>query len=161
MAGSAKFDKSLFTANFKRDYVAYSAIGMFFLIVAAEVILAVSIPAYFVRSNLWDLQIAQQGLLSDFDDLRSRCNRFAGKTPDVTEENNILLWNLNLMSNYIRVNQKRLGWDDIRSLTEDLKQMRQVHNRLARGKAFNQPRALNTGRIRDALRLELVKGGQK
>ena len=161
MAGSAKFDKSLFTANFKRDYVAYSAIGMFFLIVAAEVILAVSIPTYFVRSNLWDLQIAQQDLLRDFDDLRGRCNRFAGKTPDVTEENNILLWNLNLMSNYIRVNQKLLGWDDVRSLKEDLTQMRQVHNRLASGKAFNQSRTLNAGKTLEALRDELAKGGRK
>ena len=161
MAGSAKFDKSLFTANFKRDYVAFSAVGMFFLIVAAEIVLAVSIPAYFVRSNLWDLQIAQQDLLTDFDDLRGRCNRFAGKTPEVTEENNILLWNLNLMSNYIRVNQKRLGWDDIRSLKEDLMQMRQVQSRLVQGKAFNRPRALNTGKTLDALRKDLAKGGQK
>lgn len=161
MAGSAKFDKSLFTANFKRDYVAFSAVGMFFLIVAAEIVLAVSIPAYFVRSNLWDLQIAQQDLLTDFDDLRGRCNRFAGKTPEVTEENNILLWNLNLMSNYIRVNQKRLGWDDIRSLKEDLMQMRQVQSRLVQGKAFNRPRVLNTGKTLDALRKDLAKGGQK
>ena len=161
MAGSAKFDKSLFTANFKRDYVAFSAVGMFFLIVAAEIVLAVSIPADFVRSNLWDLQIAQQDLLTDFDDLRGRCNRFAGKTPEVTEENNILLWNLNLMSNYIRVNQKRLGWDDIRSLKEDLMQMRQVQSRLVQGKAFNRPRVLNTGKTLDALRKDLAKGGQK
>lgn len=161
MAGSAKFDKSLFTANFKRDYVAFSAIGIFFLIVVAEVVLAVSIPAYFVRSNLWDLQIAQQDLLRDFDDLRGRCNHFSGRNPDVTEENNILLWNLNLMSNYIRVNQKRLGWDEIRSLKEDLKQMRQLHNRLARGKAFNQPRSLNAGKMLEALRKDLAKGDRK
>ena len=161
MAGSAKFDKSLFTAKFTRDYVAFSAVGMFFLIVAAEIVLAVSIPAYFVRSNLWDLQIAQQDLLNDFDDLRGRCNRFAGKTPDATEENNILLWNLNLMSNYIRVNQKRLGWDDIRSLKEDLRQMRQLQSRLAQGQAFNRARVLNTGKTLDALRKDLAKGGQK
>ncbi len=161
MTGSAKFDKSLFTAKFKRDYVAFSAVGIFVLIVLAEVTLAVSIPAYFVRSNLWELQIARQDLLSDFDNLRSQCNRFSGKTPALTEENGILLWNLNLMSNYLRENEKRLQREDIRSLKEDLRQMHQLHSRLRQGKAFNQIRSLNTGTAVGMIQAELPEGGAK
>ena len=161
MTGSAKFDKSLFTAKFKRDYVAFSAVGIFILIVLAEVTLAVSIPAYFVRSNLWDLQIARQDLLRDFDNFRSQCNHFSGKTPALTEENGILLWNLNLMSNYIRENETRLRREDIRSLKEDLKQMRQLHRRLQQGKAFNQIRTLNTGCVLGIIRAELPEGEGK
>lgn len=161
MAETAKFDKSLFTAKFKRDYVAYSAVVIFVVIVLTELFLAVSIPTYFVRSNLWDLQIARQDLLGDFDSLRRQCNQFSGKTPALTEENGILLWNLNLMSNYLRANQKRLGWEEIRSMKEDLRQMRQLQGRLQAGKAFNQAWTLQTGKLRRTLQTELGKGGKK
>ena len=87
-----KLDKKLFTANFKRDYVAYSAVAIFALIVLSEVVLAVSIPVYFVRSDLWDLQIARQQLMTDFDALRGFCHKLSPKNPDAVEENNILLW---------------------------------------------------------------------
>ena len=161
MAGAAKFDKALFTAKFKRDYVAYSAIGLFILIVLTEVALAVSIPTYFVRSNLWDLQIARQDLLRDFDHLRNQCNHFAGKTPELAGENNILLWNLNLMSQYIRENEKRLNREEIRSLKEDLTQMRMLHNQLTAGKAFNRFRTLDNGTALGIIRAELTEGGKK
>ena len=161
MAGAAKFDKSLFTAKFKRDYIAYSAVAIFVLIVLSEVFLAVSIPTYFVSSDLWDLQISRQDLLRDFDNLRSSCLQFSGKTPEVTEENNILLWNLNLMSNYLRVNEDCLRREDIRVLKDDLVQIRQLHNQLRYGKTFNRPLSLKTGAALEALRAELTGGGKK
>lgn len=160
MAGAVKFDKSLFTANFKRDYVAFSAVAIFILIVLAEVALAVSIPTYFVRSNLWELQIARQDLLKDFDSLRGQCSRFVGKTPELTEENNILAWNLNLMSNYIRINQKKLQRDEVRSLKEDLQQMRQLQGQLRQGKPFNRPLKLKSDKILASFRNELARGGK-
>lgn len=161
MAEAAKFDKSLFTAKFKRDYVAYSAVVIFVVIVLSEVFLAVSIPTYFVSSDLWDLQIARQDLLRDFDSLRGNCLSFSGKNPETTEENNILLWNLNLMSNYLRVNEDCLRREDIRALKDDLMQIRQLHNQLRYGKPFNRPLSLKTGAALEALRTELTGGEKK
>ena len=140
---TVKVDKALFTANFKRDYVAYSAVGIFALIVLAEVVLAVSIPLYFVRSDLWDLQIARQQLAADFDGLRNWCDRMKLKNADAVEENNILLWNLNLMANYLRANGKRLGRDEIRALSADLTAMRRIAKYIEKDRPFNVPARLN------------------
>ena len=136
---TVKVDKALFTANFKRDYVAYSAVGIFALIVLAEVVLAVSIPLYFVRSDLWELQIARQQLAADFDNLRRLCDRMNLKNADAIEENNVLLWNLNLMANYLRANGKRIQREEIRALSEDLAAMRRIAGYIEKDRPFNVP----------------------
>ena len=154
-----KLDKKLFTANFKRDYVAYSAVAIFALIVLSEVVLAVSIPVYFVRSDLWDLQIARQQLMTDFDALRGFCHKLSPKNPDAVEENNILLWDLNLMANYLRENQKTLDRAEVAALREDLAQIRRLAERLSRGQAFNAPVRLNAAAVTAAIRTEFTKKG--
>ena len=136
---TVKVDKTLFTANFKRDYVAYSAVGIFALIVLAEVVLAISIPLYFVRSDLWERQIARQQLAAEFDGLRNWCNGMNLKNADAVEENNILLWDLNLMANYLRANGKRLQRDEIRALSEDLAAMRRIAKYIEKDRPFNAP----------------------
>lgn len=157
-----KLDKKLFTANFKRDYVAFSAVAIFVLIVLSEVVLAVSIPMYFVRSNLWDLQIARQHLMSNFDGVRGFCHGMSLKTPDAVEENNLLLWDLNLMANYLRANEKNLTREEISELSADIVQIRRLAERLRRDKAFNQPIRLNTATAMKSIRMEFSgKGGGK
>ena len=48
-----------FSAKFKRDYVAALAVVIFFAIVLAEIVLAVSIPAYLHREDAMALQVRQ------------------------------------------------------------------------------------------------------
>ena len=157
-----KLDKKLFTANFKRDYVAFSAVAIFVLIVLAEVVLAVSIPLYFVRSNLWDLQIARQHLMSDFDGVRGHFHKLSLKTPDAVEEVNLLLWDLNLMANYLRANEKTLSREEIAELSADISQIRRLAGRLQRDRAFNQPIRLNTAAAMKSIRSEFYgKDGGK
>jgi len=153
---TVKIDKKLFTANFKRDYVAYSAVAIFALIVLSEAVLAVSIPLYFVRSSLWDLQIARQQLMSDFDSLRRFCQGMTPKNSDAEEENNILLWDLNLMANYLRANQKYLAREEISALSQDLTQIRGLAERLKQGQAFNTPIRLNADAFMAAVRTEFI-----
>lgn len=154
-----KLDKKLFTANFKRDYVAYSAVAIFALIVLSEAVLAVSIPVYFVHSDLWDLQIARQQLMTEFDALRGFCQGLSPKTPDAVEENNILLWNLNLMANYLRANRKDLSREEVAALRQDLVQIRRFAERLKGGQAFNAPIRLDTAAVTAAIRAEFTKKG--
>ena len=99
-------DRSLFTAKFKRDYVAASAVVIFFLIVVSEITLAVGIPTYLLRSDIWALQIKRQQLLTSFDTLRRTCNEAQIKDTAADEENKIVLWSLNLMANYLRLHRQ-------------------------------------------------------
>ena len=153
---TAKLDKRLFTAKFKRDYVAYSAVGIFMLIVLAEVVLAISIPLYFVRSDLWDLQIARQQLMGDFDGLRGICNRMRLKNADAIEENNILLWDLNLMAYYLRAHEKTIRRDEIRELSADLAAMRRITGRLNLDRPYNVPVRLDTAAALAAICAEMT-----
>lgn len=157
-----KLDKKLFTAKFKRDYVAFSAVALFWLIVLSEVVLAVSVPLYFVRSNLWDLQIARQQLMTNFDAVRGYCHYLSLKTPDAVEEVNLLLWDLNLMANYLRVNEKTLSREEIAELSSDINQIRLLANRLHKDKAFNQPIRLDPSAAMRSIRAEFYgKDGGK
>ena len=60
-----------FSAKFKRDYVAALAVVIFFAIVLAEIVLAVSIPAYLQREDAMALQARRLQLLESFDAARN------------------------------------------------------------------------------------------
>ncbi len=159
MAGP-KLDRKMFTAKFRRDYVACSAVALFFIIVLGEVLLAVSIPLYFARSNLWSLQIARQQLMGDFDQLRNRCNRTKARLQDAVEENNILLWNLNMMAGYLRNNQKTIPMEEVLELEKNLRDMFVFAARLDRDQACNRQLKLNPDPLLIRMAAEL-NGAQK
>ncbi len=137
-------DRSLFTANFKRDYVAASAVAIFFLIVIAELALAVSIPAYFVKSNLWAENIRRQELFKDFDGLRNACNRAKLRKYEAEEENKIIFWTLNMMANYLRTEKNNLTGEQADALLAELNSMRLIAGRIHQGHSFNSELAVNT-----------------
>lgn len=116
-------DRSLFTAKFKKDYVAASAVAIFCLIVVAEITLAVGIPTYLLRSNIWALQIRRQQLLDSFDALRGSCNDAKIRNTAADNENRIVLWSLNLMANYLRVHRQSISAGEIAGLRKDIKDL--------------------------------------
>ena len=138
-----RLDRSLFTAKFKRDYVAMAAVVIFFLIVVTEVTLAISIPSYFLRSDLWALQIARQRMLADFDGTRRACDSVKISDTDAEEENKLVLWNLNLMAHYLRTHRQQLPSGLVAELAADIRSFGQIAGRLKSGRAYNVPRQLD------------------
>ena len=136
-------DRSLFTAKFKRDYVAASAVVIFCLIVISEITLAVGIPTYLLRSDIWALQIKRQQLLSSFDSLRNYCNEAQIKETAADEENKIVLWTLNLMANYLRLHRQTINAEEIAAIQQDITDLRLIAGRAIQGKNVNQEMELN------------------
>ena len=48
------------SAKFKKDYIAYLAIGIFFFILTTELVIAVWLPVHLRSENVWALQVARQ-----------------------------------------------------------------------------------------------------
>ena len=102
------------SANFKRDYVATLAIVLFFLIVAAEITLAIAIPSYLRRRNVLALQMRRDILRQRFDNARKRCDKLKPKTGSVAEMELLLVsWNLDLLAPYLRSEIKNMDGDEI------------------------------------------------
>lgn len=131
-------DRSLFTANFKRDYVAFAAVVIFFLIVASELALAISIPAYFVKSDLWAVNIQRQKLFNNFDSTRNACSRAKIRDYEADEENKLIFWTLNMMANYLRSERNKMSAAQATELLKDVRSLQLVAGRVQSGKSYNQ-----------------------
>ena len=66
-------EKLTYSAKFKRNYVAVFATTLFFLMVASEIVLAVSIPAYVKRENVLADEAMLREILLKFDAVRNLC----------------------------------------------------------------------------------------
>ena len=156
-----KYNRDLQTANFKRDYVMLLAVAIFFGIVAGEVALAVSIPVYFVRSDLWAIEIARQSLHRSFDGLRYRSRKLdeGGKLKDSLAggENQLVLWSLNMMAHYLRANRDTMAPERAAELNRELSGLSRIQTRAAQQKPYNRIESLEPRRALDRLAAELQR----
>ena len=137
--------KRLLSANFKRDYVAASAIVIFVLIVLAELTLAVAIPTYLHRENAMALEVRRLRLLESFDGARRSCNSLKPKTAAAEMELQLVSWNLDRLALYLRTESRNLNSDEIARLQTAVNDSWTVLNLIRRGKSFSKETVLDTG----------------
>ena len=135
----------LLSANFKRDYVAASAIVIFALIVAAELALAVAIPAYLHRESAMALEVRRLNLLESFDAARRSCNSLKPKSTAADMELQLVSWNLDRLAVYLRTESRYLDSDEIARLQTAVNDSFEVLHLIGQGKSFSQETALDTG----------------
>ena len=161
---TVRYSRRLQTANFKHDYVMLLAVAIFFGIVAGEVALAVSIPVYFVRSELWAIEIARQQLHRNFDHLRGRSRSLeeGGKLKDSLAggENQLVLWNLNMMAHYLRENRDTMPPEQTAAITRDLNGLNRIQSRAAQNRPYNRIESLNPRQALNRLAAELERKGK-
>ena len=133
------------SANFKRDYVAASAIVIFSLIVAAELTLAVAIPTYLHRENAMAIEVRRLKLLESFDSARRTCNSLKPKAPAADMELQLVTWSLDRLAVYLREESRNLDSDEIARLQEAVNDSWTVLNLIRRGKSFSKETTLDTG----------------
>ena len=154
-----KYNRDLQTADFKRDYVMLLAVAIFVGIVVGEVALAVSIPVYFVRSDLWAIEIARQSLHRSFDGLRYRSRKLdeSGKLKDSLAggENQLVLWSLNMMAHYLRANRDTMAPERAAELNRELSGLSRIQTRAAQKKPYNRIESLDPQGALDHLAAEL------
>ena len=136
--------KILQSANFKRDYVAASAIVIFILIVISELTLAVAIPSYLYRENAMALQVRRLKLLESFDGARHACNTIKPRGTAAEMEQRLIFWDLDRLAAYLRTDSKNLTSEEIARLQDAVNDVWTVLNLLKRGGSYSKETVIDT-----------------
>ena len=132
-----------YTANFKRDYVAGAALVIFFLIVTAEIVLAVSLPIYMNQEAALAVSVRRLRLMESFDGVRGRIMNLKLKNDTARSEAMLLEWNLDLMAAYLRRYSKYLNGDQLAVLQQQLNEMDATLAGLYLGKPLSREYRMN------------------
>lgn len=136
-------DRSMMSADFKRDYVAFAAVVLFFLIVAGEVYIAFFIPMYVENGSALATQENRQRMIDSFDWMRNSIYRNSAKKEDVKDEIELIYWNLNMLANYLRAYSDTMTPEEIADMRKDLGEMNKIYGRLQSGKNYNRAEKLD------------------
>jgi hypothetical protein len=116
-------EENKYSANFKKDYMAYFAIGLFIVIVIIELYMAIWLPIYLKSQNSWALQENRQEMIDRFDGLRSAYSRLKPATQQGKAEIKIIMDCLNHNAIYLRKYQEQLTIDQIRTLNSGYQEL--------------------------------------
>lgn len=130
--------RSKYTANFKRDYVAWSAVILFLLLVASEITLAVSLPLYMKKESAMAVSVRRLTLLESFDATRRTARSLNVKDETAKAEVALLRWNLDRMAEYLRLYSKYISANDIATLQQQLNEMNASLTQLQKGVPFSE-----------------------
>ena len=146
------------SANFKRDYVAASAILIFILIVVLELTLAVAIPSYLYREDTMALQVRRLKLFESFDSARNRCNNAKPQDTAAKMELKLVEWNLDLLARYLREERNNLSSDEIALLQNYVNDSLAILKKLSSGGSFSNETKFDTATYVESL---IPKRGEK
>ncbi len=130
-------DKSLMSAKFKKDYVAYLAIGIFFFILTSELVIAIWLPVHVRSENVWALQVARQDMIDLFDNLRNGFGKIS-KTGQLEGEANVVSKCLDSMAIYLRMHQAGLNSGQIAEIQSDLDNFQGILDRLQKERPYGR-----------------------
>lgn len=150
-------DKSLQSANFKKDYVAYSAIVIFFLIISFELFMAIFIPAHLQMEDVWSEEVARQEMLNRFDYTRNTFLRFRSKRDYTRAEAELIVNSFTPLAEYLRQHQYQIGLKETKEIDKAMMGFSKFHNNLSQKGAHSTERKLKNKKIIDILKKELMK----
>lgn len=149
--------KLQYSAKFKRDYVAFSAVAIFFAVVIAEFVLAIGIPMRISASEIFPEQVRRQRMIDDFDLLRNLLERFRPKNPEVGEEARLLQWTNSRLGVYLRRHVNSLTRAEIEAVHGRVQGMLRIFPRLLQGVGFNAELDLVPGVFADCEALQMER----
>ena len=147
-------DKSLLSAKFKKDYIAYLAIAIFFFILTSELVIAVWLPVHLRSENVWALQVARQDMIDMFDSLRNGFGRIS-KTSQLEGEANIVNKCLDSLAIYLRTYQAGLNAGQIAEIRSNLDDFQAILDRLKKDKPYGHQQKIDSS---DFLKRLLAEG---
>ena len=125
-------EAKLFSARFKRDYVALLAVILFFLILLSEVGMAISLPLLVRHQELWERQVSKQEMATFFDSVRDGMRHVAENSKDrIAGESNLIVVALDEMAIYLRRNVDFVNQEQINRINAELNRIPVFKNRYA------------------------------
>ena len=125
-------EKLLYTAKFRRDYVAAGAVMIFFAMVVCEIALAIAIPSYLHREEAMARSVRRLELQQNFDALREKIHAMKVSNTTAHLELSLVSWNLNRLADYLRSEVKYISDDEVVELLEVVNNSQALATRIGR-----------------------------
>lgn len=142
--------KIKFTAEYRKNYVAFLAVLLFILIIIAEATLATVIPMAMRNENLMAEEAERNDLLILFDQTRARCEAISGKNSAGMEDNLILMEKqlisdvLDRFARYMRNEGSRMTPDEVAKVKWTVQELYKVVSQLEKGQSYSRENRLDT-----------------
>lgn len=149
--------KPVHSANFKKDYIAYSAIVIFFLIISFELFMAIFIPAHLQMEGVWGEEVARQEMLNNFDYTRNRFLGFKSKKEYAQDEAVIIADSLTPLAEYLRKYQYQISLKEIKEIEKTMTGIPKFRAHLERHGAYSTDIKLKAENFIETLKKEMVK----
>lgn len=140
-----------YSANFKRNYVSFFALALFFIMIFAELTLALSIPRFVQRENAYAEEIRKRELILLFDTTRNLTNEVEETSETIKYEKKLLIDTLDYLAIYLRKESDRLTPEDVNKLSPQVVEMYKIAARLKKGESFSQENKLDSTAYLNAL----------
>lgn len=150
-------EKPVFSANFKKDYIAYSAIVIFFLIISFELFMAVFIPAHLQIEGVWGEEVARQEMIELFDHTRNSFLGFKSKREYAQDEAMIIGNSLTPLAEYLRKNQYKIGLKEVKEIEKTISGTLAFRSYLEKNGAYSTDAKLKTENFIKTLKKEMAK----
>ncbi len=150
-------EKPVHSANFKKDYIAYSAIVIFFLIISFELFMAVFIPAHLQMEGVWGEEVARQEMINNFDHTRNNFLRFNSKDEYAEGEAKVIADSLTPLTEYLRKYQYQIGLKEIKEIEKTMTGLPMFLNHLKKKGAYSTDIKLKAENFIETLKKEMAK----
>ena len=150
-------EKPVQSANFKKDYIAYSAIAIFFLIISFEIFMAIFIPAHLQIEGVWSEEVGRQDMIDKFDDIRNCFFRFKSKDDYAQNEAVIVSNSLTPLADYLREYQYKIGPKEVKEIDKTVSGLLSFHSYLAKNGAYSKDMKLDTKKFITTLKKAMAK----
>ena len=135
-----------YSARFRRDYIAALAVVIFFVIVIAEITIAISIPAYLKRENAMALEVRRLQLLESFDHARNISSKLKVRGGETAElEARLVGWGLDSLAPYLRDHAGSLSGEEIAEMQTTVTEFIRIMTRLRDTGPYCVEQKLDTG----------------
>ena len=143
--------KIVYSAKFRRDYVALGAVLIFFAIVLCEIALAVAIPSYLRREEAMARSVRRLELQEQFDSLRRAIRNSKVSNQTAQLELSLISWNMNQLADYLRTEVKNIPDEEVNELLTLVRDSRALVTKINQGKPISVERTITPDVYIDSL----------
>lgn len=149
--------KISFSAEYRRNYVAFLAVLFFLLIIAGEIVMATLIPVAMRNENLMAEEAERNDLMLLFDQTRNLCNSVSGKNSAGIEDNLILMEKqllsdaLDRFARYMRNEGDRMTPQEVTQVKAVVRELYKVASRLNSGQSYSRENRIDTSKYINSL----------
>lgn len=140
-----------YSANFKRNYVAFFALVLFLAMILVELTIALSIPYFVQRENAYTQDILKREMMLRFDSARVLCFSIKEDNESVKMEKKLLVDTLDYLAIYLRREADNLTAEEVELLSPQIIELYKIAARLEKGKPYSRENTLNSATYLNSL----------